>query len=130
MRHVTTASQYWTSWYVMITLCSVLLSIQITLHGKVHTRNVSDKNADDTKSSKWKNAQAWDIHVVSQWVEKWKTQINRMKNVYLSNFDSSDIEAYAWEYNKERKKFHLSMSRYFKIRIQSLPSLSNYKTPL
>ena len=28
-----------------------------------------------------------------------------MKNVYLSNFDSSDIKAYAWEYNKERKKF-------------------------
>ena len=41
-----------------------------------------------------------------------KIQINQMKNVYLSNqnyrcrnLDSSDIKAYAWEYNKERKKF-------------------------
>ena len=41
-----------------------------------------------------------------------KIKINQIENVYLSkqinrcrNFDSSDIEAYAWEYNKERKKF-------------------------
>ena len=36
-------------------------------------------------------------------------------------------KAIAWEYNKERKKFNVSMSRYFKIRFQSLASLSNYK---
>ena len=113
----------------MITLCSLLLSIQITLHGKVHTRNVSDKNADDTKSSKWKNVDVRDIYVIFEWDEQWKMQINQMKNVYLSkeiyrcrNIDYLDIEAYAWEYNKERKKFNVKMSRYFKIRLQRPPS--------
>ena len=89
--------------------CSLLLSILITLHGKVHTKNVGDKNVDDSKSSKWKNVDVRDIYVISQWDEKWKMQINQMKNVYLSNqnyrcrnLDSSDIEAYTWKYYKGR----------------------------
>ena len=36
---------------------SFLLLIQIKLHGEVQTRNVSDKNADDTISSNRKNVQ-------------------------------------------------------------------------
>ena len=51
---------------------SLLLSIQIKLQGEVQTRNVSDKNVDDSKSLKWKNAKARDIHVISQWHEKLK----------------------------------------------------------
>ena len=118
--------------------CSLLLSILITLHGRVHTKNVSDKNADDTKSSKWKNAQARDIHVISQWDEKWKIQINQMKNIYQRKFIDAGILITKTSRHMlgkiiRREKYffyNVSMSRYFKKRFKSQRSLSNYLTPL
>ena len=117
--------------------CSLLLSIQITLHGKVRTKNVGDKNVDDSKSSKWKNVDVRDIYVIFEWDEKWKMQINQMKNVYLSNqnywcrnLDSSDIRPLRGNIIRREKNLMLACPDTLKLDFKAYYSRQNNERSL